>query len=104
MSAEFAIPVKNLIKTWSRGSKLAKKFGKSASTVSAEEALDIAESVEKLQKALEKDSEAVAEVYKQCLKFYAESFAAILVEDSKLPRALENTNVLIVLQKPFKAS
>ena len=83
MSTEFAVPVKNLIKTWSRGSKLAKKFGKTASTVSAEEALEIAESVEQLQRSLERDSEAVVEVYKQCLELYREAFAAVLVGDSE---------------------
>lgn len=104
MSAEFALPVKNLIRTWSRGTKLAKKFGKTASTASAEEALEIAESVDELQKSLERDSEAVADFYKQCLKFYAESFAAILVEDSKLFEVFRNTKVLTLPQKPFKAS
>ena len=83
MTTDLAAPVKKLTQTWSRGAKLAKKFGKAASAEHDGDVEELRKEVESLQQALEGDSKDVEAEYRKCEEAHQDSFAKSLEEDCK---------------------
>ena len=76
-------PVKGIIKGLETGIKLAKRVSKSASAapVFSAQALQASESAQKLQKALERTSQAIIEGYRQNIGQCGEPFTKGLVDN-----------------------
>lgn len=78
-------PVKALLKAVDAGIKVAGRLITSASNVPTAQALQISEAATKLQKGLERSSQAIGEAYRQHVATCGDPFTKALVEDSEFP-------------------
>lgn len=76
MADEIVAPIKNILKAFELGLKLAKR-SKSASGISAAQALQISESAQCLQRSIER----ITEAYQRCLAECGEPFGRTLQND-----------------------
>lgn len=81
MSEELIPSVKGITKALETGIKLAKRISRSAESSSAEKSPEIIEVAQKLQKALEADSQAIRNVYLHAERACGESFNKTLLEN-----------------------
>ncbi len=80
MSDDHVAPVKGIIRAIDQGIKLAKRVSRSADSASAAQALQISESAKYVQKALESNSKAINDAYRQSVEACGEPFAKALVD------------------------
>lgn len=83
MADQIVAPVRNIIKAFETGIKLANKVSRSASDVSAAQALQISESARSLQRSLEKSSQIISDSYKQHVGSCGEPFGKALEDDGE---------------------
>jgi hypothetical protein len=97
--SDFVVPVKAIIKAIETGIKLANRVSESASSATTAIALQISASAPRLQKSLERSSQAIRDAYKHNVEASGESFSKALVEDRERSLIPSSVSWLIVLQK-----
>jgi hypothetical protein len=90
MADEIVAPVKNILKAFELGIRLAKRF-KSASGISAAQALQISESAQSLQRSIER----ITEAYQLCRAECGEPFGEALQNDGKVSASIHYCMMLI---------
>jgi uncharacterized membrane-anchored protein YhcB (DUF1043 family) len=85
MTTHVVAPVKNILKSLEVGIKLAKRIVRVADSASRDQALQIFESADSLQKSLERSSRSISDAYEQSAEICGEPFARALLEDSGFP-------------------
>ncbi|KAE8441922.1 hypothetical protein EG329_004180 [Mollisiaceae sp. DMI_Dod_QoI] len=90
MANEIVAPVRNILKAFELGIKLANKVSRSASDASAAQALQISESAPSLQRSLERISRVINDSYGQHVGTCGEPFGKALEDDGELKQRLKD--------------
>ncbi|CZR64176.1 uncharacterized protein PAC_14073 [Phialocephala subalpina] len=88
--ADYVAPVRNIIKAFETGIKLANKVSRSASDASAAQALQISESAQSLQRSLERSSQIISDSYQQYVGSCGKPFGKALEDDDDLKQRFKN--------------